>query len=223
MKKSPYVILSTAVTLDGYIDKAGDERLIISNKADFDRVDALRATCDAILVGANTINKDDPRLLIRSKQRQIERLKKGLSENPVKITITSTGKINKDSLFFTAGDNEKIVYTTEEQAEKLRKQLLHATIVEAGTGSVTLTSVLQDLYLKGIRRLLVEGGSSIITQFFQEGLVDEAQIAIAGFFVGDANAPRFVKPGIFPQNETNRMRLKTVKQIDDIAVLIYKV
>lgn len=223
MKQSPYVIVSTAVSLDGFIDSANNERLIISNKSDFDRVDALRATCDAILVGANTINKDDPRLLIRDKHRQRERLKKGLPENPAKVTITSTGKINNDSLFFTAGNSEKIVYTTKTNGEELSKKLLHTTVVDEGDKDVSLKFVLQDLYLKGIRRLLVEGGSSIITQFFQEDLVDEAHIAIAGFFVGEANAPRFVKPGVFPQNETNRMQLKAVKQLDDIAVLIYKV
>ncbi|MGH8574222.1 MAG: RibD family protein, partial [Gammaproteobacteria bacterium] len=66
MISRPYVLLSVAVSVDGYIDDATDTRLLLSNEADVDRVDEVRASCDAILVGANTIRRDDPRLLVRS-------------------------------------------------------------------------------------------------------------------------------------------------------------
>jgi len=62
----PYVLLSCGMSLDGYLDDTADDRLLLSNDADFDRVDGVRASCDAILVGATTIRQDDPRLLIRS-------------------------------------------------------------------------------------------------------------------------------------------------------------
>ena len=73
MTDRPYVLLSCAVTMDGYIDDTTDERLLLSNDADFDRVDAVRATCDAILIGANTIRRDNPRLVVRSQARRAER------------------------------------------------------------------------------------------------------------------------------------------------------
>ena len=57
------------MSIDGYIDDARDTRLLLSNAADFDRVDAVRAGCDAILVGAHTIRRDNPRLLVRSRRR----------------------------------------------------------------------------------------------------------------------------------------------------------
>src|SRR5438552_176240 len=62
----PYVVLSCAMSVDGYLDDATDRRLILSNEADLDRVDGVRADSDAILVGANTIRRDNPRLLVRS-------------------------------------------------------------------------------------------------------------------------------------------------------------
>ena len=66
MTGRPYVVLSCAVSLDGCLDGTGGERLVLSGAADLDRVDAERAAADAILVGAGTIRRDDPRLLVRS-------------------------------------------------------------------------------------------------------------------------------------------------------------
>jgi len=62
----PYVLLSCAMSIDGHIDDNGPERLLLSNAEDFDRVDEVRASCDAIMVGAGTVRRDNPRLLIRS-------------------------------------------------------------------------------------------------------------------------------------------------------------
>ena len=66
MSDRPYVLLSCAMSIDGYIDDASNTRLLMSNDADFDRVDEVRAGCDAILVGANTIRRDNPRLMVRA-------------------------------------------------------------------------------------------------------------------------------------------------------------
>jgi len=66
----PYVLLSCATSADGYLDDASPRRLILSGPADLDRVDEVRAGCDAILVGAGTIRADDPRLLVRDPRRR---------------------------------------------------------------------------------------------------------------------------------------------------------
>ena len=68
-----YILLSCAISLDGYLDDASDERLVLSNAADLDRVDAVRAGVDAILVGANTVRNDNPRLSVRSPARRAAR------------------------------------------------------------------------------------------------------------------------------------------------------
>ena len=66
----PHVLLSVATSVDGYVDDTSEVRLLLSNQGDFDWVDEVRASVDAILVGANTIRRDNPRLLVRSAQRQ---------------------------------------------------------------------------------------------------------------------------------------------------------
>jgi Pyrimidine reductase, riboflavin biosynthesis len=75
----PYVLLSCATSADGYLDDASPERLILSGPADLDRVDEVRAGCDAILVGAQTVRADNPRLLIRDPRRSARRAARGLS------------------------------------------------------------------------------------------------------------------------------------------------
>lgn len=70
MSERPYVVLSVAASIDSYIDDNNAERLYLSNEADFDRVDEVRAGVDAVLIGTNTVRRDDPRLRIRSQERR---------------------------------------------------------------------------------------------------------------------------------------------------------
>ncbi|MFB8016906.1 RibD family protein, partial [Streptomyces rochei] len=80
MTARPYVLLSAATSVDGYLDDTSPERLLLSNAEDFDRVDEVRASCDAILIGATTMRKDNPRLLVNSEERRAKRLAEGRSE-----------------------------------------------------------------------------------------------------------------------------------------------
>ena len=73
MPDRPYTLLSCSMSIDGYLGSPTPRRLELSNDADFDRVDAVRASCDAILVGAETVRKDNPRLVVRSQARRDER------------------------------------------------------------------------------------------------------------------------------------------------------
>jgi 5-amino-6-(5-phosphoribosylamino)uracil reductase len=81
--------------------------------------------------------------------------------------------------------------------------------------------MLDDLGARGIGRLMVEGGGTIHTQFLQAGAADEIHLAIAPFFLGDPDAPRFVNPGTFPDGPSRRMRLAEASTIGDIALLRY--
>ena len=89
----PYTLLSCGMSLDGFLDDARDQRLLLSNDADFDRVDEVRASCDAIMVGAVTVRTDNPRLLVRSQSRRDRRLARGLAPSPMKITVTMRNSI----------------------------------------------------------------------------------------------------------------------------------
>jgi riboflavin-specific deaminase-like protein len=204
----PYTLLSCAVSIDGYLDDASGQRLLLSNAADFDRVDEVRASCDAILVGANTIRRDNPRLMIRDPGRRTARVARGLPPDPVKVTITASGDLDPASRFFTVGESTKLVYWTGAEPVSLSGV---ATLVKA----TDLSGILADLSTRGISRLMVEGGSAVLDRFLADGLADELHLAIGPCFVGDPTAPRFNGPaGLTPA-------LAEVSNLDGVVVLRY--
>jgi len=209
------------MSIDGYLDSATRTRLAMSNQADFDRVDAVRAAYDAVLVGAATIRNDNPRLLVRSPDRRAERLARGLCPSPLKVTLTGQGRLDPCANFFTCGDGEKLVYCASPAVAEARDRLGRlATVVDAGQ-PVRLQWLSEDLHARGVGRLMVEGGGRVHTQFLTADLADELQLVIAPFFVGEAEARRFVGDGRFPWNPDRRARLAEVRQIDDVALLRY--
>jgi len=217
---TPYVLLSCAMSVDGYIDDTSAERLLLSNAEDFDRVDAVRADSDAILVGASTLRRDNPRLLVNSAERRAARVARGRTEHPLKVTVTGTGDLDPGLNFWQSGGG-KAVYCPDGVVAKVRETLGDlATVV--GTGDrLDLPGMLADLARRGIGRLMVEGGSSIHTQFLASGLADEIHLAVAPFFVGQPDAPRFVGPGTFANDLHHRMTLAEVRAVGDVALLRY--
>jgi 5-amino-6-(5-phosphoribosylamino)uracil reductase len=221
MRDRPYILLSCALSIDGYLGSASPTRLELSNDADFDRVDAVRASCDAILVGAATVRHDNPRLLVRSEARRQARRARGMPPSPIKVTVTGRGELDPDAEFFAAGDAEKLVYCASERARDARSRLGPVATVLDGGQRVDMRRICEDLGDRGVARLMVEGGGRVHTQFLTGNLVDELQLTVAPFFVGDSRAPRFVQDGRFPWNPDRRATLSEVRQIGDVVLLRY--
>jgi riboflavin-specific deaminase-like protein len=216
----PYVLLSVAMSVDGYIDDTTDARLLLSNEADFDRVDQVRAESDAIMIGAETLRRDNPRLLVNSAERRAAREARGLPAYPLKVTLTRSGNLDRDLKFWHHG-GEKVVYAPDEAAAELQSTLAGLADVVSTGKTLSVADVLADLGQRGIGRLMVEGGGTIHTQFLAAGLADELQLAVAPFFVGDSRAPKFVNAAAFPDGPGRRMTLASVEAIGDMAVLRY--
>jgi 5-amino-6-(5-phosphoribosylamino)uracil reductase len=221
MPELPYTLLSCSMSIDGYLGSPTPRRLELSNDADFDRVDAVRASCDAILVGAETVRKDNPRLVVRSQTRRDERTSRGLAPSPIKVTVTERVDLDACADFFTTGDSEKLVYCASARIDGARSRLAPiATVVDAGH-PVEMRRVSEDLGARGVQRLMVEGGGKVHTQFLTDDLADELQLVVAPFFVGDSRAPRFVSDGRFPWNPGRRAKLAGVREIGDVVLLRY--
>ena len=221
MSDTPYVTLSSAISLDGYLDTADPPRLTLSNEADSDRVDGVRAHNDAILVGARTVRRDNPRLLVRDLARQSRRTDAGLPHSPWKVTVTGTGDLDPRAAFFTTGDTPKLVYCPTSVAARIRQRLGHsALVVDLGAG-VAMTDLVADLGDRGIRELMVEGGATVHTQFLAANLVDELHLVVAPLFVGDSRAPRFVGDAVFPWTSDQRATLADARQIGDVVLQRY--
>jgi len=208
------------MSADGYIDDAGGRGRELSDAADWDRVDELRATSDAIMVGARTIRTDNPRLLVKSPERQQRRVAAGLPPHPLRVTVTSTGDLNLQARFFEAESVPPLVYVPEPAAAHVTGALsLVAVVIEtpAISGRANLACLLGDLAARGVGRLMVEGGATVLAQFLAAGLADEFVLAVAPVFVADPRAPRLLA-GLVP---AGRMRLAGLSQAGDMAVLRY--
>ncbi len=221
MPDRPYTLLSCGMSIDGYLDAATPRRLELSNGADFDRVDAVRASCDAILVGAATVRIDNPRLLVRSQDRRDARTARGLLPSPTKVTVTERVGLDPAADFFTTGEAEKLVYCARPRVVEARSRLGRVATVVDGGERVEMRRLSEDLGARGVQRLMVEGGGNVHTQFLTDNLVDELQLVVAPVFVGDSRATRFVSDGRFPWNPGRRATLAEVRQIGDVVLLRY--
>ena len=218
-----HVVLSVAVSVDGYLDDRAPERLVLSDPADLDAVDELRASCDALLVGAGTVRADDPRLLVRSPDRVARRIADGRTPQPMKLTVTRSGELSPQASFFTVGETRKVVLCGSSSAKALADRVgALAEVVPLPEEIPLAAGVLERLSDLGVERLLVEGGSRIATSFLEAGAVDEVRMAVAPFFVGDAEAPRFTRPARFPHHSRERMQLAAMARLGDTAVIWYR-
>lgn len=222
MPTRPYTTLSCAVSLDGYLDDASPERLILSGPEDLDEVDALRARSDAILVGAGTIRADNPRLLIRDQARVAAREAAGKPPHPIRVTVTSTGHLDPTARFFT-GPGTPLVYAATAAVPAATKNLEDkALVIDAGP-ALSLSAVLDDLGTeRQVATLLVEGGAMILRDVMAANLADELRLAIAPFFVADASAPRFAWPARYPHGPADPLTLVDVRRIGDLVVARYR-
>lgn len=213
----PYVLLSVAASVDGYIDDVSSRRFPLSSAEDFDRVDQLRAEAGAIMVGAGTVRRDNPRLLVNDPGRRARRVADGLAEHPVKVTVTSTGDLDPARLFWHCG-GRKLVYTTERGKAAAARLADLAEVVALGP-EVDFGALLDDLGGRGVERLMVEGGGRVHTAFLAAGLADEIRMVVAPMLIGQAAAPRFVNPAEFPGGPARRFHLEEAAMLGDVAVL----
>jgi riboflavin-specific deaminase-like protein len=174
----PYVVLKYAQTLDGRIaTRTGDSKWI-SGEAERRASHALRAACDAVLVGIGTVIADDPQLTVR--------LVPGAS--PLRIVLDTTLRIPSGAQIL-ADPASTLVITTERSTrvrrQELRDRSVGVHVVDAAPPcGVDLNAMLALLREAGVQTLLVEGGAAVITSFLRHRLVDRIIVGIAPTIVG---------------------------------------
>lgn len=203
------IILSAAVSADGYLDNCEDERLILSSPDDWRAIHALRAECDAILLGAETLRHDNPSLLIRDAKLRAKRLAEGRREDIMKVTVSGSGRLDPKLRFFTEGQGEKVVFTHGSVSSELSEV---ATVISRPV--LTATTMLNQLRKMGVKTLMVEGGSNVLSMFLRERCWDEFRLGLAPIFVGDEHAPRLVLDGNYPP-----MSLVETERLGQTAVM----
>jgi riboflavin-specific deaminase-like protein len=176
-QERPYVLVKYAQTLDGRIaTRTGDSKWI-SGEAERRISHALRAACDAVLVGSGTVQQDDPQLTVR--------LVPGA--NPIRVVLDSSLRTTPAAK--VVGDSATTVVFTSPGADPVRKAQLRAAQVTvrdvaAGPAGLDLASVLRQLRQSGVESVLVEGGRRVITSLFATGQVDRLVVSISPTVIG---------------------------------------
>jgi 2,5-diamino-6-(ribosylamino)-4(3H)-pyrimidinone 5'-phosphate reductase len=213
----PHILVNVAMTVDGKIDSVARKGISISSSEDKARVDRLRASMDAVLVGGRTLIDEDPKLTVKSAALRAERKVRGLEENPVKVGIVSVANLKLDGSFLTTGPARRFIYTTSRTTSEQITLLENsgAQVFVVGGKQVDLQAAVASLHDQGIRELIIEGGGTIIAEFFRLGLVDELTIYIAPRIFGGASAPTLADgPGILPGLAPG-LFLESLEKFDD--------
>ena len=218
----PYVILNAAMTLDGKIaTETGSSN--ISGKEDLIRVHELRKEVDAIMVGINTVIADDPRLTVHKIESKKE-------DNPIRVVVDGKGRIPIESRI-TNDDAPTIIAVSDDYKSDLtasdKYQVLKNKGVDfffAGENQVDLVKLMNYLYEKGVKTLMLEGGSTLNFSMIKDGLIDEIRICVAPMVVGGANAiSLFGGDGFMTMDESVKLELVDSFSCGKDLVLKYKV
>ena len=212
----PKVTLSAAITLDGKIGQK-NKQIVLSSKADKIRVHKLRSKSDAILVGKNTVEQDDPLLTVRYAK----------GKNPIRIILDSHGKIKSNSRIIKTCKRVPTIIVTSEIISKpnlnrLRK--LPVDVIICGKTQVNLTKLLPVLSKKGIKTVLLEGGGTLNRSFLKKNLIDEMIIALTPYVLGSKNTVSLFEGLSFPSLKIKfPLKLKNVQKNGNEIILNYKI
>lgn len=211
----PLVTLKIAESLDGKIADSSGGSKWVSNRGSRSYVQKLRSLSDAVMVGVNTVIKDDPMLIARGYGKK----------TPTRVVVDSRLRISLDSRIVKSADRVPlIVFTTDMSSEKKREMLKkeHVTVVRVGScrKRTDLRQVLMELGKRGVLSLLVEGGSELAGSLLDSKLADRAVFFIAPKIIGARDAVNAVK-GTGVRKLKDAALLKNVDMIridDDIMI-----
>ena len=212
----PKVTLSAAITLDGKIGQK-NKHIVLSSKADKIRVHKLRSKSDAILVGKNTVEQDDPLLTVRYAK----------GKNPIRIILDSHGTIKNNSKIIKTCKRVPTIIVTSEIISKPnlnRLQKLPIDVIICGKNQVNLTKLLPVLSKKGIKTVLLEGGGTLNRSFLKKNLIDEMIIALTPYVLGSKNTVSLFEGLSFPSLKIKfPLKLKNVQKNGNEIILNYKI
>ena len=211
----PRVILSAAISLDGKLaTRIGDSKL--SSQRDKIRVHELRSRFDAILVGKNTVEIDDPLLAVQGIK----------GKNPVRVILDSRATIRASSkILRTCSEIPTIIAVTKrakkKNLEKLKKFQVEVQV--CGNNKINVKKLLKILKEKKIKNLLVEGGGITNWAFVKENLIDEAIITITPYILGGNSSPTLVDgKGFSVIKKSTTLKLKKTTKMKNEVVLYYE-
>ena len=208
------IVLSAAITLDGKIGQRNN-KVVLSSKSDKIRVHKLRSKFDAILVGKNTVEQDDPLLTVRHAK----------GKNPTRIILDSHGTIKNTSKIIKTAKNIPTIIVISQLVSKRnfsRLKNLPLDVIVCGKNQVDIRKLVPILCKKGIKKILVEGGGTLNLSFLKNNLINEIIVTIAPFVLGSENSVNLFEGILKPTKNLSSFKLKKVQKNTNEIVLNYK-
>jgi len=212
----PYVILNAAMTLDGKIaTKKGSSE--ISGEDDLKRVHELRKNSDAIMVGINTVLADDPRLTVH-------KIPANLKDNPTRIVVDNKARIPLKSRVLNDEAPTIIAVTKKAPVNRVKSLQKKVEVLICGDEQVNLKKLLEELAKRGLKSLMLEGGSTLNYSMFEDELIDEVRVCIAPMIAGGTKSKTLVDgSGVDYMNNAYKLRLKKSYKLGNDLIVEYNV
>lgn len=218
-----HVVVNAAISADGKLSTRRREQVAISGPDDFDRVDALRAESDAVMVGVGTVLADDPHLTLDDEQRVIAREERGEPPHPARVIADSRARTPSDARIVDDSATTYLLTSEDAPAERIEALAERGVeIVVAGEGRVDLSEGLPALAARGIDRLMVEGGGELIFSLFEAGLVDELSTYVGPTIIGGRDAPTLADGEGFVEG-FSELELSAVDRMGEGVLLRWRV
>jgi len=215
VNSKPRITLSAAITLDGKIGQK-NKHIVLSSKSDKIRVHKLRAKSDAILVGKNTVEQDDPLLTVRYAK----------GKNPIRIILDSHGTIKNDSRIIKTCKRVPTIIVVSELVSKSnlnRLRKLPIDVIICGKNQVHITKLVSILLKMGIKTILLEGGGTLNRSFLKKNMINEMIIALTPYVLGSENTIDLFEGISFPELKNKLpLKLKNVQKNGNEIILNYK-
>jgi len=201
-----------AMSVDGKIATVeGDSRL--SCPEDLRRLHFLRSRVDAVMVGVGTVLKDNPSLTVR--------LVRG--KNPVRVVVDSMASTPLDSKVLDGSARTIVAVSRRAPRARIEKLKKKATVLVVGEHWVDLPKLLEQLHRLGIRKLLLEGGSTLNWNMLKNRLVDELRISVCPVILGGEKAKSLVGgEGFRKVEEGLQLVLVQKRKVGKDLLLVYR-
>jgi riboflavin-specific deaminase-like protein len=226
MKRNlPFAFSNFAMTADGKIAFANGKFVPFGSKRDLEHLYELRATADAVMCGARTIEVTGTILGNGGEKFRRLRLKRGLAESPLRVVVSGSGSINPAAKIFKKRFSPIIVLTTE-QISKTNLKNLQAVADEVkicGNAEINFPAALRWLREKwNVRHLLCEGGGELHGTLIRLGLLDELHLTICPKIFGGQNAPTIADgKDVLHLADAAQFKLKSTKHFEDELFAVF--
>lgn len=223
----PYVIINMAMSADGKIATQNRKVHSFGSKQDIEHLYRLRATVDAVMCGARTVEAEGVTLGIGSEKYKKIRLKNGLKEYHLRIVVSGSASVSPDLPLFESKISPVIVLAGESAPRDKINNLIQsgANVIQCGKENVDFINALKILKNQwNVHRLLCEGGGELNFALFRLGIVKELYLTICPFIFGGGQAPTIADAeGFLRLNDAVKLEPVSKKQIGDELFLHYKV